>query len=203
MSILDEVLSNGPEYINALVNDSASLAQFLNESLVELYERSDCYGSDELKWRQFVTPIAVLVGVAALSLVLLCCRCSEFNKKPVWWETEYKNRFDNVEKEALKQIRSEAFITEQIVVEDVESEVGRREKKKTRKTKKKHDDEEAEKKKKKKHDDVNRNKDDENEDTDVADTTDGSDDEQIINIENSVVYITSNPPSPKHLKNEQ
>jgi len=73
-----------------------------------------------------VTPIAVLVGLAALSLVLLCCRCSEFNKKLVWWETEYKNRFDNVEKEALKQIRSEAFITEQIVVEDVESEVGRR-----------------------------------------------------------------------------
>jgi len=75
------------------------------------------------------------------------------------------------------------------------------EEKKTRKTKKKHV--EAEKKKKKKHDDVNRNKGDENEDTDVADTTDGSADEQIINIENSVVYITSNPPSPKHLKNEQ
>ena len=192
MTSLDEILSNGPEYINTLVNDSVSLAQFLNESLTELYERSNCYGVDQFQWKHYVTHIAVLVMVAVFSMVLVCCKCSDFNNKLNCWEAEYKNRFQTVEKDALKEIRSETFITEQIMVEDVEGEDIRKEEKK--------------KKRKKKHHDLNKDKENttntNDKDVDLTDTDHSSDDtdDQLINIENSIVYITSNPPSPKHLK---
>ena len=127
----------------------------------------------------FSGALIVLAGV--FFFFLMICKVSIFDRKLKEMEADFKEKYNMTALKAEARNEFEKFKTEKesLLVEDVEDH-----------HKKKH---------KRKH----RNRVEpvtELPPTDKEQDDDPSDDDRIVNIKNSVVYITSNPPTPTHEK---
>ena len=118
--------------------------------------------------------------------MLMICRVCVFDNKLKEMEAEYKTKYnmDTLKTEARKEFENFKGEKEKLVVEDVE-----------------------EHHKKHKHKRKHRNRVEPVNEMPPADgkkqsddRSDDDDNDRIVNIKNSVVYITSNPPSPTHGK---
>ena len=127
---------------------------------------------------------ALVVLVSAFFFVCMICRVSLFDNRLKEMEAEFKTKYNmnSLKTEARQEFEKFKSEKERLVVEDVE-----------------------EHHKKKKHKRKHRNRVEPVTEMPPADGKrqgdDHSDeDDRIVNIKNSVVYITSNPPSPTHGK---
>ena len=127
---------------------------------------------------------ALVVLVSAFFFVCMICRVSLFDNRLKEMEAEFKTKYNmnSLKTEARQEFEKFKSEKERLVVEDVE-----------------------EHHKKKKHKRKQRNRVEPVTEMPPADGKrqgdDHSDeDDRIVNIKNSVVYITSNPPSPTHGK---
>ena len=188
------------EYYDA--DDPLTLAEaetFLAEAAADLHARAEV--DWQLKELGLAAALVTLVAVAAL--LLMCKKVAEFEEMLKLREAEVAERFSKaaLRGEVLREFQR--VNSEQLIVEDVENEH------KDDAHKNEHDSEDTTDKghhhhHHHKHHHHHHNQDqhhkhrhhqehhDDHRDEDKDDT------DQVVNIENSVVYITSSPPSPSH-----
>ena len=125
----------------------------------------------------------VLVGVSCF--LVMICRVGTFDKKLKEMEAEFRSKYNmnSLKVEVRNEFQKFKSEKEKLVVEDVEVSEPPEEKKHRHKRKQKNKVEPVAKLPP-----VDKKPDDDHSDND----------DRIVNIKNSVVYITSSPPSPTH-----
>ena len=190
------------EYYDA--DDPLTLAEaetFLAEAAADLHARA------EVDWqlKELGLAAALVTVVAVAALLLMCKKVAEFEEMLKLREAEVAERFSKaaLRSEVLREFQR--VNSEQLIVEDVENEH------KDVAHKDEHDSEDIKDKKHShhhhhKHHDHHHNQDrhhkhhhhHKHRDNDDPRDEGEEDTDQVVNIENSVVYITSSPPSPSH-----
>ena len=189
------------EYYDA--DDPLTLAEaetFLAEAAADLHARA------EVDWQLKELGLAAALGtvVAVAALLLMCKKVAEFEEMLKMREAEVAERFSKaaLRSEVLREFQR--VDSEQLIVEDVENEHKDNHKDE-------HDSEDIKDKGRShhhhhKHHDHHHNQDQHHKhhhhhkhrDNDDHRDEGEEDTDQVVNIENSVVYITSSPPSPSH-----
>ena len=189
------------EYYDA--DDPLTLAEaetFLAEAAADLHARA------EVDWqlKELGLAAALVTVVAVAALLLMCKKVAEFEEMLKMREAEVAERFSKaaLRSEVLREFQR--VNSEQLFVEDVENEHKDNHKDE-------HDSEDIKDKKHShhhhhKHHDHHHNQDQHHKhhhhhkhrDNDDPRDEGEEDTDQVVNIENSVVYITSSPPSPSH-----
>ena len=189
------------EYYDA--DDPLTLAEaetFLAEAAADLHARA------EVDWqlKELGLAAALVTVVAVAALLLMCKKVAEFEEMLKLREAEVAERFSKaaLRSEVLREFQR--VNSEQLIVEDVENEHKDNHKDE-------HDSEDIKDKKHShhhhhKHHDHHHNQDrhhkhhhhHKHRDNDDHRDEGEEDTDQVVNIENSVVYITSSPPSPSH-----
>ena len=189
------------EYYDA--DDPLTLAEaetFLAEAAADLHARA------EVDWqlKELGLAAALVTVVAVAALLLMCKKVAEFEEMLKMREVEVAERFSKaaLRSEVLREFQR--VNSEQLIVEDVENEHKDNHKDE-------HDSEDIKDKKHShphhhKHHDHHHNQDQHHKhhhhhkhrDNDDPRYEGEEDTDQVVNIENSVVYITSSPPSPSH-----
>ena len=189
------------EYYDA--DDPLTLAEaetFLAEAAADLHARA------EVDWqlKELGLAAALVTVVAVAALLLMCKKVAEFEEMLKMREAEVAERFSKaaLRSEVLREFQR--VNSEQLIVEDVENEHKDNHKDE-------HDSEDIKDKKHShphhhKHHDHHHNQDQHHKhhhhhkhrDNDDPRDEGEEDTDQVVNIENSVVYITSSPPSPSH-----
>ena len=189
------------EYYDA--DDPLTLAEaetFLAEAAADLHARA------EVDWqlKELGLAAALVTVVAVAALLLMCKKVAEFEEMLKMREAEVAERFSKaaLRSEVLREFQR--VNSEQLIVEDVENEHKDNHKDE-------HDSEDIKDKKHShphhhKHHDHHHNQDrhhkhhhhHKHRDNDDPRDEGEEDTDQVVNIENSVVYITSSPPSPSH-----
>ena len=186
------------EYYDA--DDPLTLAEaetFLAEAAADLHARAEV--DWQLKELGLAAALVTLVAVAAL--LLMCKKVAEFEEMLKLREAEVAERFSKaaLRGEVLKEFQR--VNSEQLIVEDVENEHkddAHKDEHDSEDTKDKghshhhhhkhhHHNQDQHHKHRHHHEHYDDHRDEDKDDTD-----------QVVNIENSVVYITSSPPSPSH-----
>ena len=186
------------EYYDA--DDPLTLAEaetFLAEAAADLHARAEA--DWQLKELGLAAALVTLVAVAAL--LLMCKKVAEFEEMLKLREAEVAERFSKaaLRGEVLREFQR--VNSEQLIVEDVENEH------KDDAHKDEHDSEDIKDKGHSHHhhhkhhhhnqDQHHKHRHHQEHHDDHRDE-DKDDTDQVVNIENSVVYITSSPPSPSH-----
>ena len=189
------------EYYDA--DDPLTMAEaetFLAEAAADLHARA------EVDWqlKELGLAAALVTVVAVAALLLMCKKVAEFEEMLKMREAEVAERFSKaaLRSEVLREFQR--VDSEQLIVEDVENEHKDAHKDE-------HDSEDIKDKKHShhhhhKHHDHHHNQDQHHKhhhhhkhrDNDDPRDEGEEDTDQVVNIENSVVYITSSPPSPSH-----
>ena len=189
------------EYYDA--DDPLTLAEaetFLAEAAADLHARA------EVDWqlKELGLAAALVTVVAVAALLLMCKKVAEFEEMLKMREAEVAERFSKaaLRSEVLREFQR--VNSEQLIVEDVENEHKDNHKDE-------HDSEDTKDKGHShhhhhKHHDHHHNQDQHHKhhhhhrhrDNDDHCDEGEEDTDQVVNIENSVVYITSSPPSPSH-----
>ena len=187
------------EYYDA--DDPLTLAEaetFLAEAAADLHARAEV--DWQLKELGLAAALVTLVAVAAL--LLMCKKVAEFEEMLKLREAEVAERFSKaaLRGEVLREFQR--VNSEQLIVEDVENEH------KDDAHKDEHDSEDIKDKGHSHHhhhkhhhhhnQDQHHKHRHHHEHHDDHRDEDQDDTDQVVNIENSVVYITSSPPSPSH-----
>ena len=186
------------EYYDA--DDPLTLAEaetFLAEAAADLHARA------EVDWqlKELGLAAALVTVVAVAALLLMCKKVAEFEEMLKMREAEVAERFSKaaLRSEVLREFQR--VNSEQLIVEDVENEHKDNHKDEHDSEDKghshhhhhKHHDHHHNQDRHHKHHHHHKHRDNDDHRDEGEEDTD-----QVVNIENSVVYITSSPPSPSH-----
>ena len=189
------------EYYDA--DDPLTMAEaetFLAEAAADLHARA------EVDWqlKELGLAAALVTVVAVAALLLMCKKVAEFEEMLKMREAEVAERFSKaaLRSEVLREFQR--VDSEQLIVEDVENEhkdahkdehdsEDIKDKKHSHHHHHKHHDHHHNQDRHHKHHHHHRHRDNDDPRDEGEEDTD-----QVVNIENSVVYITSSPPSPSH-----
>ena len=189
------------EYYDA--DDPLTLAEaetFLAEAAADLHARA------EVDWqlKELGLAAALVTVVAVAALLLMCKKVAEFEEMLKMREAEVAERFSKaaLRSEVLREFQR--VNSEQLIVEDVENEhkdnhkdehysEDIKDKKHSYHHHHKHHDHHHNQDQHHKHHHHHKHRDNDDHRDEGEEDTD-----QVVNIENSVVYITSSPPSPSH-----
>ena len=189
------------EYYDA--DDPLTMAEaetFLAEAAADLHARA------EVDWqlKELGLAAALVTVVAVAALLLMCKKVAEFEEMLKMREAEVAERFSKaaLRSEVLREFQR--VDSEQLIVEDVENEhkdahkdehdsEDIKDKKHSHHHHHKHHDHHHNQDRHHKHHHHHRHRDNDDHRDEGEEDTD-----QVVNIENSVVYITSSPPSPSH-----